>query len=79
MANREKVVARYGKRWFRVSGPREQSHERCVVKSPYRSGSTSSLTPPSSLVREVPPATRLSLSRTSIRCTEWRESRASTA
>ncbi len=70
LANREKVEAKYGKRWFRVS------FQRLIIwrwslhlLTNNRSGNTSW---PSLLLlrdRELPPATRLFWSRTSTRPT----------
>jgi cyclopropane fatty-acyl-phospholipid synthase-like methyltransferase len=78
MANREKVEAKYGKRWFRVSPcppgaiPRLRS-SKCgwhpLLTSFARSGSTSLPTRPLSHAKVVPRVIKLSLSRISTRRT----------
>ncbi len=60
MANREKVEAKYGKRWFRVSFPASHRRQIAADHVPRRSGNTSWHTPPSFPARGVPPAIRLS-------------------
>lgn len=81
MGNREKVEAKYGKRWFRV----RLSSLFLLLRSRLtrnRSGNTSSPTRPSPPVRAVPPASKSRWSRTSTRPTVSRaflRSSASTA
>lgn len=67
LANREKVEAKYGKRWFRVS---DISKYICNATNGNRFGNTSWPTRPLSPAREVPLASRLRSSRTSTRRTE---------
>jgi sphingolipid C9-methyltransferase len=71
MSNKNHVVAKYGTRWFRVSNKTfPQVTNECTNMREHRSGSTSLPTPPSSLARVVPLATRLSWLRTSTLPTE---------
>ena len=76
MANKEKVEAKYGKRWFRVRRSSFSAFDgcACLCKVPLliryrllsRYGNTSSPTRPSSPARAPRPATRSPWSRTSI-------------
>ena len=76
MANRDKVEAKYGKRWYRVSYfSIKVLHARMLTHC--RSGSTSWLIPPSSHDKVPPPASRSPSSRTSTRRTESRASKLS--
>ena len=75
LANRDKVEAKYGKRWFRVSfaslpliDKLQDANRICVP----RSGSFSLPLPRSSPARAAPPATRSFSTRTSTRTTESR-------
>jgi cyclopropane fatty-acyl-phospholipid synthase-like methyltransferase len=77
MANKDKVEAKYGKRWFRVSSPSASMLLSKLTR--HRSGSSSLPTQPSSPARAVPLATRLFSTRTSTRTTVSRVSRRSTA
>ncbi len=58
MANREKVEAKYGKRWFRVR-PLPMRSDCSWLTCDYRSGSSSWLTRPSSRVKDQQRAIRL--------------------
>lgn len=77
MANRDKVEAKYGKRWFRVRASLSNSDiewHHILTDGYNRSGSSSLPTPPSSPAREVPHASRLFCRRTSTLPTELRAS-----
>ena len=65
LGNRDKVEAKYGKRWYRVRHPMPTLSSLGVkmLTPPRRSGSTSLLTRPLSLARAVRHATKLSSSR----------------
>ena len=65
MANKEKVEAKYGKRWFRVRRSSSNSYP-CVLICPLRSGNFSLPTRPSSPARALRPVIRSPWSRTSI-------------
>lgn len=81
MANKDKVEAKYGSRWFRVSDYHNCSCLRVMVAdlSFHRSGNTSLHTRPSSPDRVAPRATRSPWSRTSTLPTAWRVSTPSLA
>ena len=73
MANREKVEAKYGSRWFRVIirtrpsppfPPTSHTNPQLLTNPKCRYGNTFSPTPPSFLVRVPQPATRSPWSRT---------------
>ena len=63
MANRDKVEAKYGKRWFRVSSAKLLQMSLLIISARY--GNTSLLTLPSFLAKGAQLATRLRSSRTS--------------
>lgn len=64
IANQDKVKAKYGNRWYRVSlGLSFRLKELLLIMN--RSGSSSLPTPPSLPAKEVPPATKSPWSRTS--------------
>jgi cyclopropane fatty-acyl-phospholipid synthase-like methyltransferase len=68
LANKDKVVGKYGARWYRVClifHLFANDQDRTRLTSIHRSGSTSSPTAPSPLARVVPLATRSLWSRTS--------------
>ncbi len=85
MANRDKIEAKYGKRWFRVSVSPAflqsslRLHAGLMPRTLRRSGSTSSPTRPSHPARALPAATRSCWSRTSTPHTGWKASRPSLA
>lgn len=64
MANREKVEAKYGARWFRVSSSFSNMVDWLVLIHDHRFGNSFWPTPPLSPVRVPPPVTRLSFTRT---------------
>ena len=74
MGNKEKIVAKYGKRWFRVSAPQYGFDSGGNLNMAYRSGSSSSHTPQSSPVKDPQRATKSLASRTSTRYTGWKGS-----
>lgn len=71
LGNREKVEAKYGSKWFKVSKYSDQSLTARADKL-FRFGNSSLLTPPSSLVKDLRPATRSLWSRISTPLTESR-------
>jgi cyclopropane fatty-acyl-phospholipid synthase-like methyltransferase len=72
LGNRDKVIAKYGSRWYKVRDIHLLICYEVYANSPYRSGSSSSPTLPSSPARAAPPATRSPWSRTSTRPTASR-------
>lgn len=78
LGNKEKVVGKYGARWYRVNSPLDYPI-RDLILTKHRSGNSSSPTRPSSLVRALLPVSRSPASRISTRPTALRVSRLSSA